>query len=232
MQTEPVHDAGPSRSLQGSASDYRGWRPILLAGASLVLAVLLDRWAYAHFYDPHVYGADWGRTLRVMGYLPVWILGAVALALQEREPGASALRSLARLRPSLLLWSPTLAGAAAEVMKLLIRRERPWAHAGASVFRPWSDRPFYNGGLATPSSHAAVAFGAAFALGRLYPRTAVVWYALAAGCAFTRVAAHAHFMSDVVLAALVAWAVVAVLWRRLGRRRPSEPADHVAATPA
>lgn len=163
-----------------------------------------------------------------MGYLPVWIVAAVALALQDREAGASVFRSLALPRPVLMLWSPTLAGAAAEVLKLLVRRERPWAHAGASVFRPWSDRPFYSGGLATPSSEAAVAFGAAFALARLYPRTAVIWYALGVGCALTRVAAHAHFLSDVVLAALVAWAVVALLWRRFGRPA-SDPAGPEAA---
>ena len=65
-----------------------------------------------------------------------------------------------------------------------------------------------------------VAFGGAVILGRLFPRTAPVAYALAAGCALTRVLARAHFASDVVVGALAGWAVGALLWNRLGTARP------------
>lgn len=196
------------------ASTRKLLRYLLIAVIALVLAHLLDGWAFRHLYNRHIYDRDWGRMLRVMGYLPVWIIAAIALALTDRPPG-SPVREGRGYRAALLLFaSPTLAGIAGELLKLVIRRERPWAHAGAYVFRPFTDRPFYSGGLAMPSSHAAVAFGAAFMLNRLYPRATVVWVALAVGCAVTRVAAHAHFVSDVTLGALVAWAVAAWLWKR------------------
>ncbi len=234
-------------------------RPLLtflvVAALALALAHLLDRAAYSWLYDPGVYDHDWGRMLRTMGFLPFWLLGAVALWLHDRgaaspegagpaagaappvgasaqpcsgvspgAPGVAGASAQPRVRRAyaralLLALAPTLSGIAGALLQLIIRRERPWAAGGAYVFRPFSDRPLYGGGLAMPSSHAVVAFGAAFALARLFPRTAPVWYFVAAGCALTRVAVRAHFLSDVTLGALVAWAVVAGLWRWLGPTR-------------
>jgi undecaprenyl-diphosphatase len=54
-----------------------------------------------------------------------------------------------------------------------------------------------------PSSHVLLAFAAAATLTRLFPRTAVMWYVLAIGCAVTRLLARAHFFSDVVVGALL-----------------------------
>ncbi len=197
-------------------------RFLLVAVLALAAALALDRAAYTWLSDPGVYDKDWGRALRSLGFLPTWIVAAAALALQDgpargRPPGRVYARAL------FLLATPTVAGIVGAVLQLLIRRERPWAHHGDYVFRPFSDRPFYGGGLAMPSSHAVVAFGAAFALARLFPRAAPVWYLLAAGCALTRVMARAHFLSDVVLAAIVAWLVAALLWRWLAP--PQVPAE-------
>ncbi len=202
-------------------------RPILTFAVVAVLALgaahLLDRAAYTWLYDPGVYDHDWGRMLRTLGFLPFWLVGAVALWLHDRGPaggetGAAGARGpgsppRAWRRALLLALAPTASGIAGELLKLVIRRERPWAAGGAYVFRPFSDRPLSGAGLAMPSSHAVVAFGAAFALARLFPRTAPVWYLLATACALTRVAARAHFLSDVTLGALLAWLVVAGLWR-------------------
>lgn len=196
------------------------YRPVLtfvaVAATALLAAHLLDRAAYLYLYDPTVYDHDWGRMLRTMGFLPFWLAAAAALWLHDRgASGAGAARQPRRAysRALLLAAAPTLSGAVGALLQLLIRRERPWAAGGAYVFRPWSNHPLSGAGLAMPSSHAVVAFGAAFALARLFPRAAVVWYLLAVGCALTRVAARAHFLSDVALGALVAWAVVALLWR-------------------
>ena len=49
------------------------------------------------------------------------------------------------------------------------------------------------------------------------------WYGLALGCALTRVASGAHFLSDVVLAALVGYVVTLFLWAR-------HPPAHAAPT--
>jgi membrane-associated phospholipid phosphatase len=196
-------------------------RFLVLALVVMVGAHLVDGWAYRHVVLDDVYGKDWGRMFRVMGFAPFWLLGAIALVLTDwplrLERGARA----AWLRGSLLLGSVAVSGILGELLKLLFRRERPGAHDGAYVFRAFSDRPFYSGGLALPSSHSIVAFGAACMLARLFPRAAPVWYFLAVGCGLTRVMAHAHFVSDVAAAGLVAWAVAALLWRRWGRPAPT-----------
>ena len=184
-------------------------RFIVAAIVAAGVAFALDPWAYRHIVYARVYEQDWGRFLRVMGFLPTWLIAAFALWLHER--GAV---SAARQRALLLAGSPVLSGITGELLKLLLRRERPEAHHGAYFFRSFSDRPFSSSGLALPSSHAIVAFGAAAMLAHLFPRARWVWFALATGCALTRVLARAHFLSDTVVAALLALATTAWLWRR------------------
>ena len=181
-------------------------------------AHLLDGWFYAYFVDTRVYERDWGRLLRVIGYLPTWVFAVIALVLTDWPLRASGHAMDAWRRGLLLLAAVAAGGVAAEVLKLLFRRERPRAHEGEYFFRAFSDRPLHTGGLALPSSHALVAFAAAAMLARLFPRAAPVWYALAAGCALTRVAAQAHFLSDVVVAGVVGWLVIALLWRLQAKR--------------
>lgn len=174
---------------------------------AIILAHLLDGWLYTHFRIEDVYGDDWGRALRVMGFLPLWLVAALALALVDRE-------RYGYKRGALLAGSATLGGISAELLKLLLRRERPYANEGEYVFRAFSERTFSTGGLALPSSHALVAFGAAAMLSRLFPRARLVWWSVAWGCGLTRMAAGAHFFSDIVVAAIVGWIVAWVLWRR------------------
>jgi membrane-associated phospholipid phosphatase len=197
-----------------------GWRlaAIVVAVGAFVAAMALDGWAYRVLVVPDVYDHDWGRMLRVAGFLPTWAVVSVALLLSQRGAGPTPVRS--RWRAFLPLIAATLGGIAAEVLKLLLRRERPDVNAGAYVFRGWGDHALSTSGLALPSSHALVAFAAAAMLARLYPRARWLWFALAAGCALTRVMAHAHFLSDVTLSALIGWAVAALLWRRHLRRWP------------
>jgi membrane-associated phospholipid phosphatase len=184
----------------------------------LAVATALDPWAFSHVVLPDVYEHDWGRLLRVLGFLPTWAVVSIALVLCDAPPEDARLARSRRLRGFLPLAAATLGGLAGEVLKLLFRRERPGAHAGAYVFRSWSDHPLSTGGLALPSSHALVAFAAAAMLARLYPRASWLWFALAAGCALTRVLTRAHFLSDVALAAIVGWLVAAGLWRWYLRR--------------
>ncbi len=180
---------------------------LLIAAAAVALALLADRWAYAHIIYPDVYEHDWGRMLRTMGFLPFWLAAGVAMLLCDRPQPAWPRRGL------LLMIAATLGGASAELLKLLVRRERPSADSATYIFRGWSDHPFSTRGLGMPSSHGVVAFAAAAMLARLLPRARVVWYALAVGCALTRVLSRAHFLSDVVVAALCGYAVAALLWR-------------------
>lgn len=181
-------------------------RLIIIALVAIVVAHLLDQWAYQHVVNPRVYDRDLGRMLRVIGWYPLWVVLGLALWLQSRD----------RRRALFLAVVPGLGGLAAEVGKMLLRRERPEVNDGEYVFRAFTDRPWTTSGLALPSSHALVAFTGAFVLCRLYPRAWPVWIGLAAGCALTRVQAHAHFLSDVTLAAVIAYGVVALCWRKWG----------------
>jgi membrane-associated phospholipid phosphatase len=184
--------------------------PLLLAVVGITVSVLLDRMAWHVFVDPRIYERDWGRLLRVMGYLPVWLLLGVVVSQQIPT---------ARWRGAALAIAPALAGVAAELLKLLLRRERPPAEQlGAYVFRPWSVDPLSTKGLGLPSSHVMVAIAAAVVLSRCFPKGRWLWYGLAIGCGLSRVAARAHFLSDVTVALIAGWAVGASLWSMLERR--------------
>lgn len=200
--------------MNSSPSHFRR-RLLLTIAAGLALFALahaVDGWAFRHLINRDVYDEDWGKLLRVMGFLPLWIAAAAALILQDWPDRAR------RWRGALIVASPTLGGLLCEVMKLALRRERPLPNGGEYVFRELTERPFSSGGLALPSSHAMVAFSAAAILAHLFPRASVVWYALAIGCGLTRVLAQAHFVSDIVLAALGGIVTGALVWRWYERR--------------
>jgi membrane-associated phospholipid phosphatase len=194
------------------------WRPtaVVLAVGALAAATALDGWAYRVLVMPDVYDHDWGRMLRVVGFLPTWAVVSAALALSD--PTSGRLRETSRWRAFLPLIAATVGGIAAELLKLLLRRERPEAHAGGYVFRSWAEHPLSTSGLSLPSSHALVAFAGAAMLARLYPRARWLWYTLAIGCALTRVLVRAHFVSDVVLSAIIGWGVATMLWSWYVRR--------------
>jgi len=191
----------------------------------------LDTWAYHALRLPReALNEDWYRLLRVLGYGPTWLVVAAAFWLHDARRWSEWCPTWSRLRRQLaaatdralmVILSVALAGGLAELLKLVARRERPDAHAGEYVFRPWFERTLDGGGLGLPSGHTAVAFAAAFALCRLLPDGRWLWLALAAGCGLTRMFAGAHFLSDVFLAAVVSHAVVAALARQ--RRRIRTP---------
>ncbi|MBX9929012.1 MAG: phosphatase PAP2 family protein [Gemmatimonadaceae bacterium] len=186
----------------------RGLIAFLITAAFFAAGVLLDGPVYHAWENQRAQSQDWGRLLRIQGFLGTWAFAALALWLHEERT------AIATRRARLLFASPALAGALAEVMKLILRRERPEVADGAYSFRSWSDRPFSTAGLGLPSSHTMVAFGAATMLARFYPRARWVWYALAWGCAAQRVLTHAHFLSDVMLGAVLGWAMGWGLWLR------------------
>jgi membrane-associated phospholipid phosphatase len=182
-------------------------RDVLIAIVLVALSLLADGWVAEHVRYGRVYETDWGRMLRTFGYLPFWLLAAIALALNDRES-----REWWR-RGALLAAAPTAAGIAGELLKITVRRMRPPDQGSAYSFRAFGDHPFSSRGIGFPSSHAVVAFGAAAILARLFPRARVVWYVAAVGCAVSRLLAHAHYLSDVVAAAFIGIAMAALLWR-------------------
>lgn len=199
-----------------SKPSWLSWRLALLAFFLLLgylVSVAFDRPCFEAFEGWETEREDWHRLLRVMGYVPTWIIVAVNFALIDWPKVRRMGWFRAMWRPGMLLLAVFLSGALAEIMKVLIRRERPGMHDGAYVMRSLFEDPFYSGGLSSPSSHTAVAFAAGFMMVHLIPRAGWLWLVLAAGCAMTRVMAQAHFVSDTYLAAVMSWAVVHLLWR-------------------
>lgn len=183
-------------------------RPLLARsiGFAVVAAVLvlaahgLDRWAVAHLISDRaelLASRDWNRLLRVLGYWPTWAaVGGVWLLAASHER-----RDPRWWGPGLFVMASTgLAGGLAEVLKVLFRRGRPDA-GEPYVFFPFSAHGFDTSEYGLPSSHAAVAFAAAFAIGCVRPAALWLLVPLAAGCAWTRVLAGQHFLSDVAVAA-------------------------------
>jgi len=144
------------------------WRVLAITIIATLAATVVDTWTYQNIQNPRVYEQDWGRMLRVMGFLGTWLALAIAIRLIEAPDTAS--RPRARRRANLLFWTATLGGGVAELLKLLFRRERPAVHEGLYGFRPFDERSWSTAGLALPSSHAMVAFAGAAMLARLYPR--------------------------------------------------------------
>jgi len=201
-----------------------------LAGL-VFIAHLLDPWAQRTLVDPAVYNRDWGRLLRVLGFYPLWLIVAVVLLLDGRNRWIPPTRGgpCERACAAMLALAPALGGAVAELGKLTFRRLRPGEIPGEYAFRALADRPFYSGGLGLPSSHTLVAFAAAATMARIFPRTAPLWYLLAAGCGLTRVLAGAHFLSDVVVAGILGWATAALVWKAGAMRIPARAALAVPA---
>ncbi len=187
------------------------------AAASVVLiitATLLD-WPAAEGFIWLGDKGDANRMFRVAGYLPLWLLMALAMLLVEsaRVPQwkpADMVRAWSG--PILLALGTSLSGLLAEVGKLLFRRERPNLELGHYTYRTASEGALNSSGLGVPSSHTAIAFGATWMLCRLYPRASPVWLFLAVGCGVSRVGAQSHFLSDTVVSALIAFALVRCLW--------------------
>jgi membrane-associated phospholipid phosphatase len=183
------------------------WPLLVIALVAFAASFTLDAWTYHHVHMAKVYDTDWGRALRSVGYWPLWIALAAAIWLHDH----------AAPRAAFLAASVSAAGLLGEILKILVRRDRPSVADGAYAFRAWSDHPFSSSGFGMPSSHSLIAFSGATALAVLFPRATPIWYALAIGCAITRLLAGAHFLSDVIAGAIIGVVVTLSLRARLLR---------------
>src|SRR5690349_5029350 len=115
-------------------------------------------------------------------------------------------------------WSETgfLSGEAAlnslvmvEGLKYSLRRERPFQGAGSGSF-------FQSGGTSFPSEHAAAAWSVAGVIAHEYPGplTKVMAYGLASLVDISRVRAHQHFPSDVLVGSIIGNLVAQNIYNR------------------
>ena len=198
----------------------------------LLVAHALDVVVYRQFHDSELADKELLLMFRWAGYLPVWIVVASALIfLDTAKWKAQGLRGV--LERGLLIFMAVLwAGLLSEGAKCLIHRGRPpiagWD--GHYLFRPFN--LLNTEGLGMPSSHAGVAFGAAWMLVRLYPRATLVWLLVAVGCSCQRILGRSHFFSDVIGALIISYAAAWMVWhgwRRIEDRDKTRPALKLAA---
>lgn len=192
---------------------------ILVAGGLVTLALHpFDRAAFGYFLKPELreFGVnlpDWYHVLRQFGNMMTWALVALAVWGVDARTAGRVLAPAAWHRAAYLAFASAGAGLVAEIGKVVVARERPIS--GASIdyqgyvhHWPLIDPILGQGNLGFPSSHTAVAFGAAFALARLLPGSFPVMILLAIGCAWTRLLMGAHFLTDVAGGIALAWAWV------------------------
>jgi membrane-associated phospholipid phosphatase len=195
----------------------------LIAG-TFVLLLLLDRAAFHFLFVgegdtlDRLESKDWYRFFRIVGTLFPWLFISAAIALygaertrRERRTGTPEVAAF------LILASAALSGFIAEILQVVTGRLRPRTTDGATVFRGLIHRFENPDGLCFPSSHAAVAFGAAFMVWFLYPAPGVVALIAATACGLSRLLAGGHFLTDVFAAALLGYATARLLrpgsWR-------------------
>jgi membrane-associated phospholipid phosphatase len=109
-----------------------------------------------------------------------------------------------------------LAGLASDVLKVAVGRSRPWVlfREGAYDFWPLQLSADYQ---SFPSGHATCAAAAALTLAVVAPRYRLQLLFAALVIALTRVLMVAHYLSDVVAGAALAWLVVVYVQRAFAR---------------
>jgi membrane-associated phospholipid phosphatase len=169
--------------------------------AFVVLTLLDFPLLHLFYHEPlqHIDNHDWYRLLRIMGYMGTWLLVCVVYIAHDRH----------RHRGLAILFSAILSGILAELLKLVIARERP---VQDGIIQPglYHFRGLFSGfqdgsNLGLPSSHAAVAFGGCLMLACFLPRARTVLFLLALGCGITRMLTGAHFATDVFVGGLIGW---------------------------
>ena len=179
---------------------------ILFIGAiTLSLAHLFDFQIESFLKLENRKEPDLIKLFRVWGFLGTWVLIAITARLlaEPDRPGAMMGWTQHLYRKEwLLVTSPLISGAAAEIGKLFIRRLRPHGES-YYIYRSWIIDPFSNSGMGLPSSHTAVAFGGSTILLLLFPKLSTPAIVMAVGCMTTRVLSGAHYMSDGIGGALI-----------------------------
>ncbi|MDX2130750.1 MAG: phosphatase PAP2 family protein [Planctomycetota bacterium] len=205
-------------------------RRLLLAAAfllGLIVLTLLDRAIFEALRvadRPRLERRDWYQFLRALGYAPTWIaVGAVLIACDAAARRMHAARPAhAARRGALTILGALLGGGLAELLKVVVARQRPINNGVADGAYVWG-YPFEalagGGNYGLASSHAGVAFGAAFVLARVAPGSGWVLIPLAIGCGVSRLLTGAHFATDVYVAAWLSGVIAAALCGRFGEGR-------------
>jgi membrane-associated phospholipid phosphatase len=215
----------------------------IAVGAIVVLAgtmVFFDSWAIAQqrnfpYWLVRIFGriTDLGKSGWFLWPVAILVVTAAALA----RPALGRVTNLVVLslvvRLQFVFFAIGIPALTVSIVKRLIGRVRP-SDWGPFHYVPFSWQPAY---ASMPSGHSTAAFAAAFAIGAVWPRARVPMWIYAGVIAFSRVAVHAHFPSDVIAGAFVGilGAILVRTWfaaRRLGFVRGTEGEVRALAGPS
>ena len=108
---------------------------LIIAAVGFLLTMMVDKAVFDRYSDPKAPPTEARLMVRAVGYLPTWLLVAAAFVLIDwPKLGRDGLAAFLR-RGYLLAMAVTCSALLSEVLKLLIRRERPIRSAGEHVFR-------------------------------------------------------------------------------------------------
>lgn len=157
--------------------------------------------------------------------------GAIIVSLALWTCGALSGRDSLRV-----VLAPIGAGLAADVLKLLVARARPYHFfetqgeaAAATVLETFGGwLPMFSGGSrmqGCPSAHTAFVTGFCLALSRMFPQGRLLFAVVAALVALQRIEGGAHFLSDTLWGAAVGY-LFGTLWMNASCRWMSEGSRH------
>ena len=152
--------------------------------------------------------------------IPTGAAVALALVLRQRHAGFrnSAGYGLIASTIGFVFVSVGGAGLIANLTKNIIGRARPklFDQVGTLDFQPFAFDPDH---ASLPSGHATNIFAFATVIGMLWPRGRVLLYTLAAWIALSRVLIAQHYVTDVVLGAILGTAFPYFVRNRFAARR-------------
>jgi lipid A 4'-phosphatase len=213
----------------------RGGAALAIAALAAVAMLAIDRpvATWVARLDPQVHHVF--SQLARPGLSTGWLIGAAVLTagcFAAARWGADAARRRRwqsyALAPLFVFASVALAGLTTDLIKALLGRMRPKlflrdASYGFDFLHTKADY------LSFPSGHATTAFALATAFGLLWPRPAALYFLAAAAVAASRVLSNAHWLSDVLVGALVGCAATLYV-RAVYRANGVALADTLAGT--
>jgi undecaprenyl-diphosphatase len=168
---------------------------IVLDARAVTFASHLPLWVVETFNDITDYGRS-GWTLIPIGCL-------IVLAAILSTPAAGRMTNLVLtsliVRLEFLFLAIAVPGLVVTIVKGFIGRMRP-SDLGPFIYSPWSWQHKY---ASLPSGHSAAAFATAIAISVLWPKARIPIWIFAGVIGASRVVIQAHFVSDVVAAAIV-----------------------------
>jgi membrane-associated phospholipid phosphatase len=216
-QIEPLHVGEPPHPEPPQASTLRQSRKTALAlvlwAVAIAAAFALDHpvanWMYSmrpalprhhiEYQNGPLSREDWlAKVLRIPGeaIYPVLVVGVILIARRERWLAGGFV---------------ALVAATASGVNALLK----WTFGRIRPLRPGPAWDFFSGGwnglihlktdVSFASGHAVLAFAVATAVSVIWPRAGRVLYIPAVIVGIERIAENAHYLSDVVVAAFVAW---------------------------